>query len=76
MGTYNCEPFVFLPLLAIDNSPAEECVKFGFISSMNGSSQYDSPPLPVPVGSPPMFQRSNNEIPTYFFKRQSLIPIG
>ena len=48
----NCEPFVFGPLLAIPSSP--RCVKRSrpWHSSLNGAPYTDSPPVPVPVGSP------------------------
>ena len=51
--TYNCDPFVLGPELAIDNIPRPVWCKFGLISSSNGFFHIDSPPRPVPVGSPP-----------------------
>lgn len=51
--TYNCEPFVFGPELAIDNIPRPVCDNCGKISSSNLSPQMDLPPRPVFVGSPP-----------------------
>ena len=51
--TYNCDLFVLGPELAILNIPRPVCVRLGLNSSANGDFQYDSPPSPVPVGSPP-----------------------
>lgn len=53
MVTYNCEPFVLGPELAIESTPRPVCVRFGLNSSSNGLPQIDLPPAPVPVGSPP-----------------------
>lgn len=52
-NTYNCDPFVFGPELAIDRIPRPVWCKFGLISSSKGFFHIDSPPRPVPVGSPP-----------------------
>tara|TARA_B110001452_G_scaffold163064_1_gene135836 strand:- start:2880 stop:3080 length:201 start_codon:yes stop_codon:yes gene_type:complete len=49
----NWEPFVLGPLLAIDTMPRAVCMFSGWISSLNLPPQMLSPPLPVPVGSPP-----------------------
>ena len=47
-------PFVFAPLLAMEMTPRLSCfaAPFKSCSSLNGVPQYDSPPDPVPVGSP------------------------
>ena len=53
----NCDLFVFGPLLAILIIPAPECFNSGVISSSNTPPYILSPPLPVPVGSPPYHHR-------------------
>ena len=47
-------PFVLAPLLAMDIVPRLSCfaAPFRSCSSLNGVPQCDSPPAPVPVGSP------------------------
>ena len=52
-NTYNCDPFVSLPLFAILKTPRASCFKVVLISSGKYLFQILSPPLPVPVGSPP-----------------------
>lgn len=47
-----CDLFVFGALLAIATIPRALNLSVGRISSSNGAPQIDSPPLPVPVGSP------------------------
>ena len=49
----NCEPFELGPELAIHNTPAPVCFKSLVSSSSNLPPNILSPPLPVPVGSPP-----------------------
>ena len=50
----NWEPFVFGPELAIDKIPLLLCIKWPFLnSSWNFPPHIDSPPVPVPEGSPP-----------------------
>mmetsp|Transcript_8347 Transcript_8347/g.27546 ORF Transcript_8347/g.27546 Transcript_8347/m.27546 type:complete len:233 (+) Transcript_8347:126-824(+) len=49
----NCDPFVFGPELAIDSTPLPSCLSLAIGSSANGFPHLDSPPVPVPVGSPP-----------------------
>ena len=51
--TYNCDLFVFGPEFAILSIPLPVWDRFGLKSSGNEVFQYDSPPSPVPVGSPP-----------------------
>ena len=53
-----CEPFVFGPEFALDKIPAPVCFNSGKISSWNFPPNIDSPPLPVPVGSPPCIMKS------------------
>jgi len=45
---------VLAPLLAMEMTPRLSCfpAPFKSYSSLNGVPQYDSPPAPVPVGSP------------------------
>jgi len=54
----NWEPFVFGPLFAIDKIPAPVCFSSRVTSSSNFRPQTDSPPRPVPVGSPPWTMKS------------------
>ena len=49
----NCDPFVLGPLLAMETTPRTVCFSSGWTSSLNLPPQMLSPPLPVPVGSPP-----------------------
>ena len=51
--SYNCDLLVFGPELAIDKIPRPVWVKLGLKQSSKGFPQIDSPPFPVPVGSPP-----------------------
>ena len=51
--TYNCEPLVLGPWLAMQSTPLPSCNKFLWNSSGKGFFHMDSPPLPVPSGSPP-----------------------
>ena len=53
-----CEPFEFGPELALERIPAPVCFNSGNISSWNFPPNIDSPPLPVPVGSPPCIMKS------------------
>ena len=48
----NWLPLVSGPAFAILTMPAPVCLRLGLISSANGRPQQDSPPRPVPVGSP------------------------
>ena len=54
----NCDPLVFGPLLAMDKTPAPVCFSSRVISSSNLPPNADTPPRPVPVGSPPWIMKS------------------
>lgn len=53
----NCDPLLWGPLLAMLTTPRPEWTSFEFSSSLNGLPHIDSPPLPVPVGSPPWIMK-------------------
>ncbi len=36
-----------------ENAPGRSCLRCGRISSLNSCPQIDSPPVPLPLGSPP-----------------------
>ena len=52
-NTHNWDLLVLVPELAMLSIPRPECVRLGLNSSGNAPPHIDSPPLPVPVGSPP-----------------------
>ena len=52
------EPLVLGPELALERIPAPVCFNSFNISSWNFPPNTDSPPLPVPVGSPPCIMKS------------------
>ncbi|RKP24739.1 nucleotide-diphospho-sugar transferase [Syncephalis pseudoplumigaleata] len=52
-ATYNCDALVSLPWLAMDSMPRALWVRFGLNWSAKLRFHIDSPPRPVPVGSPP-----------------------
>jgi len=58
--TYNWDRFVLGPEFAIDSTPLPLWVKFGLNSSSKGFCQIDSPPSPVPLGSPPWICKHYN----------------
>lgn len=51
--TYNWEPLVLGPEFAMESTPRPVWVSCGLNSSSNFLPQMDSPPEPLPVGSPP-----------------------
>jgi hypothetical protein len=51
--TNNWDPLVLGPEFAMDRIPLPVWCRFGRTSSSNGFFHIDSPPRPVPVGSPP-----------------------
>ena len=53
-----CEPLVLGPEFAIETTPAPVCLRSRLISSSNLPPKHDSPPRPVPVGSPPWTMKS------------------
>lgn len=52
------DPLVLGPELALERIPAPVCFNSFNISSWNFPPNTDSPPLPVPVGSPPCIMKS------------------
>ena len=65
--TYNWDRFVLGPEFAIDSTPLPLWIKFGLNSSSKGFCQIDSPPSPVPVGSPPWICKHYNSKPEHTF---------
>ena len=71
-----CEPFVFGPEFALDKIPAPVCFNSGKISSWNFPPNIDSPPLPVPVGSPPCIMKSLMILKKYVKHEEERITCG
>ena len=56
--TKNWLPFELGPLFAMESTPAPVCFRLEVISSENFPPYMESPPLPLPVGSPPWIIKS------------------
>ena len=50
---YNYDPFPSFLLVAIEQIPILSWDNLGWNVSSNSSPKIDSPPVPLPVGSPP-----------------------